>query len=171
MSVRSFLAFWMGGAGSTPPPAATYHVRKQLRDAVTTRVTGLTTTGSRVSGYRVNPLEISALPALAVWTPSENASQATVHSPGITDRTVEVEVDAIVAGTGDQDDALDAIAAEVETALLGSALSVGGKSVQLLYTGCEISQESGEKTVGVISMKFSAELFNAAGAPTTLIGA
>ena len=44
------------------------HKRQQIREAVGTRITSLTTTGSNVFQSRVYPLETGNLPALIVYT-------------------------------------------------------------------------------------------------------
>ena len=46
------------------------HVRKLIRDNITTTLTGLTTTGSNVFQTRFFPLEDTKLPALCI-TPSQ----------------------------------------------------------------------------------------------------
>ncbi len=143
------------------------HVRQQLRAALATRLTGLATTGSRVHGYRVHPLQVSELPALAIHVVREAVAPGTVHTPALIDRDVEVRVMGMASAVTAPDDTLDLIAKEVETAL-ASALTVAGKSVAAHYRGCEISFEDGEKAVGVIDMEFSVRLFNAANAPDVL---
>lgn len=144
------------------------HVRNQLRDAITTRLTGLTTTSTRVHGYRVQPLQVSELPALSIRVASETVVPGTIHGPAVIDRTVDVRVLGIVGTAAVPDDTIDLIAKEVETAL-ATVLTVAGKSVLLEYRGCEISFEDGEKAVGVIEMEFAARLFNVANAPDVLI--
>lgn len=145
------------------------HVRKQLRDAVVARVTGLTTTGSRVHGYRVHPLQSSSkLPALSVYATSEAAEADTIHAPTLVDRFVDLHVEGIAnASDATLEDTLDQISKEVETAL-ASALTIGSKEVLLVYQGCEIRMEDGEKRAGVVDMAFRARIFNAANTPDVL---
>ena len=52
------------------------HVRKQIRDAIVTLVTGLTTTGSNVFAGRTYALQDSELPALRVYTGDEDLTIA-----------------------------------------------------------------------------------------------
>ena len=47
------------------------HVRQQVREAVSTLLTGLTTTESRVYQSRITPLQANELPALLVATNGE----------------------------------------------------------------------------------------------------
>ena len=57
------------------------HVRKQIRDAVVTALTGLSTTGSRVYKSRIYPLETGKLPGLAIYTKSEEIQNNTIGAP------------------------------------------------------------------------------------------
>ena len=49
------------------------HVRQQIRSAIITQVTGLTTTGINVFEHRVYPLAEDDLPAIVVSTTSEGS--------------------------------------------------------------------------------------------------
>lgn len=145
------------------------HVRKQLRDAVVAAVTGLDTTEDRVFAHRAYPVERTELPALRVYTASESVEIQTIHAPMVQDRTVEVRVEGLqAAGEASLDDDLDQIAKEVETAL-SAALTVGGKSVTLTYTGSEIElDDEAAKPHGIVTLNFTARLFTASNAPDVL---
>ncbi|MBK7592227.1 MAG: hypothetical protein IPI27_13400 [Betaproteobacteria bacterium] len=101
------------------------HVRRQIREAVATAVTGLTTTGTRVFQSRVYPLEATDLPALLIATLSETSEPVTIHGPRELMRVLSVQVWHHKA-TADLDDALDLICKEVEIAL-ASDMTLGGK--------------------------------------------
>lgn len=144
------------------------HVRKQLRAAVTTAVNNLTTTGSRVYGWRVYALqEATELPALSVYVTDEDAETATIHAPALVERRVTVHVQAVAKASADVEDDLDTIAKEVEIAL-ASGVVIGSKTVALQYTGCEVELARGDKPIGMIDLRFSAVLFNSATAPDAL---
>lgn len=145
------------------------HVRKQVRDALKTRVTGLTTTGANVHGRRVHPLQANTqLPALHVYTEGDTGEPSTVHAPALVEREIVFHVEGIAAASDDTIEAtLDTIAKEVEAAL-GTALTVGSNSVLLDYTGCSFDFEDGEKRAGVVDMSFRARIFNAANTPDVL---
>lgn len=142
------------------------HVRKQIRAAATTKVTSLTTTGARVHGYRVGrPFKESELPALCVYTPADTADYSTVHAPALVDRDIELRVAGYAVGAdGTVDDTLDTIAKEVETAL-AAGLVIGSKTFQVVYQGCDINFELGEKKTGEIELKFAVRTFNQATTP------
>ena len=57
------------------------HVRKQIRDAVITALTGLSTTGSNVFRSRIYPLESNKIPGLCVFSKSEATTFDTLTRP------------------------------------------------------------------------------------------
>lgn len=143
------------------------HVRQQLVAAVKTAVTGLTTTGANVFGYNPNPLQAREMPGLCVWSLSDAAEAETIHWPPLYERAIELHVVGFAASNSDIDATLDLIAKEVETAL-GSPLTLGSQSVQLLYQGCEKDFGAGETQAGSIDIRYSASLASAANAPDVL---
>ena len=54
------------------------HVRKQIRDAIKTALTGLATTGANCYQSRVFPFESTKLPALLIYTKSETTDFDTI---------------------------------------------------------------------------------------------
>lgn len=144
-----------------------YHVRRQLRDAVVDAVTNLATTAHRVFTDRIDPLTSGDLPCLEVSTPTEDSVDTTIHAPTVVERSVTVEITAIVRGSS-LADSLDAIAAEVETALSGS-VSVGGIPVPLTYDGADLDLSNGlEQKVGRLTMRYRAILYSLASTPDAL---
>ena len=93
------------------------HIRKSLRDNVTTTLTGLTTTGSNVYQTRVYPLAEDKLPGIAIYTRTEDTEYQTIDVPRIQERTLRVAIEIYVKALVNYDDVLDKIAEEVETAL------------------------------------------------------
>ena len=96
------------------------HARQQIREAVATAITGLTS-GAPVYQSRVYPAEKQALPALLVYTTSEDVdldSMLLGDHRALRELTVRVECLSRLA-TG-MDDQLDELCAEVETALTAS---------------------------------------------------
>jgi hypothetical protein len=142
------------------------HLRRQIREAVATAVTGLTTTGARVFQSRVYPVQTSELPCLLIATRGETSAPATVHSPRVIDRTVQLEVTAIAKASADLDDVLDGICKEVETAL---AMPVTGlaslaRSIALASSDFELRGEA-EKPTGSATLVFEINYFNLENAP------
>ncbi len=142
------------------------HVRKQLREAIESRLTNLTTTTSNVFGYRIHPLAVTRLPALVITTPGDDAVPLGITEPVIVERDLQVLVQGICGGTAALDDTLDTIAKEVEIAL-STGLTVSSRDYLLYYRGMETSFDDGDKQIGVISMRYAVKLFNVANTPDT----
>lgn len=145
------------------------HVRKQLRDATAVRLTGLTTTGSRVYESRSVPVGDANLPGLLIYTTQEQAQDATMAAD--VERRIEVRVEGVAKAATNLDDTLDLIAKEVEIAL-STALTIGAASTQLVYQGAVITMQDGlDQLVGVVALTFEAVLFTTAGSPDVVLGA
>ena len=142
------------------------HLRRQIREAVATLLTGLTTTGSRVYQSRVANLKESQLPGLVILTNDEKVEQADIG--GLQERTLSIEVIGKAKAVADVDDTLDGIAKEVEIAINASnaANTLNGlvKGIQLNGIDVAISDETDRK-VGEIRMSFTALYFNQAATP------
>lgn len=137
------------------------HLRKQIRDAVVVKITGLTTTGANVFQTSVFPINDSELPALLVQTDGDTVNTRSEGSwagrvPRNLDRTIHLTIKAIVRGAV-IDDALDEICLEVEKAL-GADRFLGGLStdVALQDTRFEFTGD-GEKPGGIATMNWQIE--------------
>jgi len=141
------------------------HVRADIRAAVVTALTGLTTTGSRVLVDDQYPVE--DVPALVIKTSEENAGEAV---EGIRQRAVGVSVEAVSKLTSGITAQLDQIALEVETALAGS-ITVGGRVLAVDYLGTDEPQLDGgsDRGVGRMTLRFRITAFTAAASPGTLL--
>lgn len=131
------------------------HVRKNIRDNVTTTLTGLTTTGSRVFQTRLFPLATAKLPGLCIYTRSETTEYATLSKPRTQVRELEVLVEAYAKGTSSIDDTLDTIAVEVEEALYADTTR-GGYAKDTQITSFEVDYDGeGDQSVGVARFTIS----------------
>jgi hypothetical protein len=145
------------------------HVRKQLRDAVATRLTGLTTTGSRVYESRAVPVGDANMPGLLIYATQEQAQDATLLSD--VERRIEIRVEGVAKVSANLDDTLDLIAKEVEIAL-STSLTIGSASTKLVYQGTSISMRDGlDQLVGSVSLTYEATIFTVAGSPDVVLGA
>lgn len=135
------------------------HSRQTIREAAATKVTGLTTTSTRVFQSRMVPQESSALPCLLVTTNDEEVLPGTIH--GMQDRRLKLVITGIAKATGSIDDTLDTIAAEVETAMNTFTYRNQLNEIRVDF------DESLEKPVGRIDMEFEINYFTTAGTPGT----
>lgn len=130
------------------------HLHKQIRGAVVTKLTGLTTSGSRVYANRLAPLPDTTLPSLTITLDDETAEGLTVHQPQAQERTLTLSVSAMAKASAGLDDTLDLMSKEVEIALSGG-ITIGGVHLDVLYTGMQFDDEQLDKPVGVKRMTFS----------------
>lgn len=132
------------------------HVRKQIRDAVITALTGLSTTGSNVFRSRIYPLESNKLPGLCVFSKSEATTFDTLTISRSINRVLEIGVEAYVKATSDYDNTLDTIAVEVEEAI-ASDVTLGSLAKDTQVTSFE-ADFSGEGEQPVAIGRFTVEV-------------
>ncbi len=145
------------------------HPRQRIREAVAAQLTGKTAAGNRVFPTRAVPLRRVELPALAVYTPSESVEPASRQTaPRELRRVVQVVVEGVVNRAAGVDDALDALALEVETALHVDD-SLGGAASDLLLLSSELDVfDDAAQTVGVVRLEFEATYYTLAPEPGEL---
>jgi len=144
------------------------HVRQQLREAIATALTGLTTTGSRVFQSRTYALETTDLPAIRIGTLAESAQPLLIHASSY-ERLIEVSIEGVATELSDLDDKLDLIAKEIEIALSGG-VSISTKLIQLQYQGTDIEFDSeAEKPRGQITLRYVASVWTSAAAPDVFL--
>lgn len=141
------------------------HARKQIRDALTTAVTGLTTTGSTV-GDSVYPENVTpSLRVLFVQEPIPDELQ----TADVYDRIAEFDIEIRVTGA-DYQDQIDQISGEVETAIEADpSLGLTGVKVQLVATGPGDTDDSGDVPKSFMPMRYAAHYRTEATAPDTLV--
>lgn len=139
------------------------HVRQQIREAVAAAVTGLATTGNRVSQSRMAPRRAGDLPCLLVETADERIEQGAQNR--IT-RELTVLVRGFAKANAALDDTLDTIAKEVEVALASAGhlggLVPGGVTLVNLSTDFD---DTLEQPAGVIVIELRAVYFGTYGLP------
>ena len=143
------------------------HIRKQIRDAAVTVLTGLTTTGSNIFASRVYPIEADTLPCLVVMTPTESITleSGTLEAP---QRELVLEIKGVAKATSDLDDTLDQIAKEVETAIY-TDITLGGLSYSLDLQGTDTAlTDEGDQPNGSITLTYIVLYRTPFGAPTTV---
>lgn len=129
------------------------HVRQQIREACAALVTGLATTGNRVFQSRMLPQD--SLPCLLVSTNDESVEGGDIGN--LNERRLQLVIRGFAKGNANLDDTLDTIAAEVETAMAPKGYAL--RSVEVDF------DDSLEKPVGSIALKFEVLYFTRAGSP------
>lgn len=116
------------------------HIRTQLRAALQSALTGLPTTGDRVSINRSAPVSAARTPCLLITTSREEVEQiGSMVSPMIM-RRITVVIEAAASGAG-LDAQLDQIAVEIESAMAGLGLLNGLLKDAPRYTEAQIEHD------------------------------
>ena len=142
------------------------HVRKQIRAAAVTALTGLATTGARVFASRVYPLQDADLPGLLVSNSEEAIESASLGGANrYLQRTLTLEVKACVKQVSGYEDLVDQIAKEVETALANNN-TLGALCKYIVPRGIETELAGeAEKPVAVATLRFEVLYYTALNAP------
>lgn len=145
----------------------TDHVRKQLRDQVAVLVQSLTTYAVNVYKNRRYPVDASELPCLIVQTGDEEIENLTMNFPAQQLRREQLIITVIAESVNGLDDMLDEICKDIEIALAGN-VSISRNFTLDSTSGIE-PNVVGEKPVGVVDMRFTAEIYTLENAPFTAL--
>ena len=141
------------------------HIRKQIRDAAATALTGLTTTGSNVFPSRNHRTRPGDLPGLLIYTKDEDSAPDNFVRPRDLSRELELIVVGRAKDNATLDDTLDLICAEVEAAIGNSTLSSLVKDLILETTVIEFDGD-GDAEHGDAVMTWRAQYRTAENDPT-----
>lgn len=130
------------------------HVRRQIRDAIITQLTGSTNALNNVYSMRVYPISKDSLPAIIVYTKEETAENETIGDPtSVRDLVAVVEI--YVKQQNDPDREIDLITEQVE-AILGIDNDLNGTAKFIEYQGIDIEHSGeGDNAAFVASMQYS----------------
>lgn len=145
------------------------HVRKQIRDAVAVKLTGLTATGNNVFKNRTQAITENILPCLIISTESDDSEFISMGYPRLENRRLTVAIRALAQASSAIDDVLDDICLSVEQAL-SADISLAGlaKDLQINATNIQFNSES-ETNYGEATMLWTATYYIQETAPETAI--
>lgn len=147
------------------------HLRRQIRDAMKTALTGLSTTGANCFASSVYPLQDGELPALRISMLDEAIQSEIKLSGGVhrLERTLAVQVEAAVKAVTGFEDTADQVVKEVEIALAANR-TLGGLCRDMLLRRVQVQLSGdGEKPLALTSMIFEVSYRTAATAPDVLL--
>lgn len=101
-------------------------MRQQIREGVAAILVGLPLTGARVFQSRSYALAQTELPALLVYSLSEEIETLTMNLPRQQRRTLTLTVEAVAAAVSNVDDTLDSICKDVEIAIANGWTAITG---------------------------------------------
>lgn len=133
------------------------HQRKIIRDAVVALLLGHTTADERVHASRDIPLRRNELPAVLVYTTEEPVeSDSATTAPRELTRRLRLEIAGIVAPEPGErvDDALDALALEIETAMDADPFLGGACGDSILENTTISLRPDGETNMGVVALSY-----------------
>lgn len=143
------------------------HARQQIREAVATALTGLATTGSRVHQSRMRPASDAGLPCLLITTDQERIEQSLQSRLA---RELVVTVRGLAKASATLDDTLDTIAEEVEAAMQAAGTLTNRIPAGLVLESIEVEfDDTLDKPVGVVEMRYRAGYYTLAGSPATIV--
>lgn len=146
------------------------HARQQIREAAAAAVTSLTLTGANVFQSRLNALPEDKLPAIRLYTNSEESENLTLVEPVEQQRTLELIIEGVAKVNDDLDDTLDDVAEDIEVAI-ASDVTLGGIVQGLLYVATEVEMSAeGDQPVGIVRLAYQVDYLVYSDAPGTLIG-
>lgn len=134
------------------------HERQQLREATVAMLTGKTAASTRVNKSRMAPVRGAELPTISVYTddePVEPTSRMT--APRVMTRQPKLAIAAWVAvpANGELDDAFDAIALEIETAI-DADLNFDGCAFDSVLFSTEMGiKMDGERPMGCVQLTYA----------------
>lgn len=150
------------------------HIRKRIRDAAVTALSGLATTGGNVFSGRVSPLKESEIPGLVVFLNGDDATEDASMGGPTEMRSGTLRVEGAARANDDLVDTLDQIAKEVEIALFNDAAFLallmfepGPPSATILID--EPDPQSGMRRLGSIVIGFPIQYRTRLGDPSTRV--
>ncbi len=143
------------------------HGRTQIRAALVTTLTGLTTTASRVFANRVHPVTDAELPCLLISTDSEEITHATLKQPRHQQRQLTATVRVLGRATSALDSTLDNSIEEIEQAIIGNP-TLSGKCRDCRIERIDITLDDGaERPTGMATVSLAIDWAAIEGVPQT----
>lgn len=111
------------------------HLRKQIRDALLAALTGQGNWGARAYASRRHPLTAGELPAVCIYTLSEDSGRDSAQNLR---RVLEVAVEAVTQINDTLDDTLDVMCRDIE-AVIGGNPTLGGLAYEAQLVRTQIA--------------------------------
>lgn len=143
------------------------HIHRQIRDALVTALTGLSTSASRVYANRLHPIPESSLPALRISLDAESVEPVTIHAPMVLSRALSLVVECCVLGGDTSDDTCDQMQKEVEIAL-AAGFTVSGRTLTPILAASRYDDEAAGLDAAVKRLEFRLEFETLNTAPDAL---
>lgn len=152
----------------------TKHQRQIIREAFAAQIKGAepafkTAAGPRVFETRMVPWRTQELPAISVYSGDESVDDQK-SAPRELKRTVDMTIEATVIASADLDDALDALALEIERAMHADPTLGGAASDTVLKRTTIGTMVEGNRPLGAVQLVYETTYYtNAPEAEDTLL--
>lgn len=145
------------------------HVRKSIRDAAVTDLTGLATTGANVFTSRISPLDEDEMPGWYVMLRDENGDDG--GAIGSFERTGDLVLEGWAFGGDGLEDKLDTMAAEAEAALYAADSELRGKLMNFgpPRTQLDLPTDEAARRIGKVRILIPVTYRTAITDPTTIV--
>lgn len=119
-------------------------------------LTGATSAGAHVYATRVIPNQMAKLPVIAIYTLSEDVDAASISTaPRELTRTVPLTIEAWVSPGTNVDDAMDAMALEIETLMHADPYLGGACADSILSSTAMEAIEDVDRELGWVALTYS----------------
>ncbi len=138
------------------------HLRQQIRERISTTLTGLSTTNSNVFQSRIHNLPETALPCLCIYTVSETSEPLTMNAPRSIQKNLDLVIEVYVKDRN-FDFVLDKVIKEVKEKMFTDRL-INNLAKDSFLTTQEITyNEEGDQTIGVGKLNYNVEYHHTEG--------
>jgi hypothetical protein len=132
------------------------HQRKVIRDAIRALLVGQTVADDRVTATRVLPYRRSELPAISIYTLDETVhAESRTTAPRELSRELRLEIAGWVAHGAGMDDAMDALALEIETAMHADPYFGDAAADSILETTTMGVRGEGDSLTGLVTLTYA----------------
>jgi hypothetical protein len=144
---------------------------RQIVDGIIAALTGLASTGSRVSDSPEYPADPAGLPCLRVFDPEEAYEVTTLGVPRVYERRLQLQVHILATADAGLSATLDAIGLEVKTALAMPAICTAAPAIRqiALVRRSKTVDGSSERPIGRSVLTFETEFQTREDAPSVLL--
>ena len=145
------------------------HSRTTIRQAFVAILKGNTTAGNNVFDSRLYNMSEQSLPAIIIFSNSEEVITATLSPPRCQNRTVKITVECYAKASSQVNVIIDELAAEIEQLIITNPiLPKICKDCRLESTDINLNSD-GDQPVAVASLVFSVSYRTKENAPDTII--
>jgi hypothetical protein len=132
------------------------HQRTLIRGAVVAQLLGATAAGARVYPTRILPLRRIELPAISVYTLEEAVTAASLSTaPRELSRELPVMIEGWVAPGDNVDDAMDALALDIENAMHVDPYLADTAAESILDSTVMEVVEDGDRMMGLVVLTYA----------------